>query len=74
MFVYIFQSIGNLTDSYHSGGGLVVIASGLQQAIDAARARDVSFSPDEIADVKIHELVDENTPAAVYIFPDAGCC
>ena len=74
MFVFIFESIDNLTDSYHSDGGLVVIAPDVATARALAEARGVSFTEQEIASVKSYQLASREEETRVFIFPDAGCC
>ena len=73
MFVYVFEGVQNLTNSYHSGGGLVVVAETVEQAVQMAVTEGVSFDDAEIADVIAYQLAAPAEPR-VYIFPDAGCC
>ena len=68
--VFIWSYVDNLTDNYHSGGGLVVIADNLEDAKILAMEKGVKFD-DEIPTVyELKDIVEDK----VYIFPDAGCC
>ena len=69
--VFIWNNISQLTDRYHSEGGLVVIADNLQDAKILAMEKDVKFDGEELPTV--YELKDV-VKDEVYIFPDAGCC
>lgn len=73
MHIFIFSSIENLTNRYHSDGGLVVIAPDITQAIEQATSDGVTFTGEEIAAVKSYRLADD-AEQEVFIFPDAGCC
>ncbi len=67
MKMFIWQSVSGLTDSYHDGGGLAVVAASLEQAwLLAPAAKDEQ--PDKT--YNLADSVDEE----VFIFPDQGCC
>jgi len=71
--VFIWNHVSNLTDSYHSSGGLVVIADNLEDAKILAMEKGVKFNDnmDELSTVyELKDIVEDK----VYIFPDAGCC
>lgn len=73
MKVFVWQNISECTSNYHSGGGVVVFAKDIDRAIEMAADRGckidvVNEVPDDIR--KVHE----DTPEAIYIMPDAGCC
>lgn len=71
MKVFVWNYIYNLTDNYHSGGGLVVFAEDEARAKELAIAHGVTFSDDDtLDDVRIVDGGEER----VYIMPDAGCC
>ena len=74
MKVFIWETIQELTDSYHSDGGLVVIAESVDVALAEAMKLGVVFSKEEeqIPD-KVYELAGDAKPD-VFIFPNAGCC
>lgn len=71
MKVFVWTNVSNLTDNWHSGGGLIVFAETEERARQLATDQGVSFTEhDTVDDVRIVEGGDE----AVYIMPDAGCC
>jgi hypothetical protein len=71
MKVFVWEDISNLTDNYHSGGGLIVFAETLERAMELAIADGVTFDDLETPDdVRIVEGGEEK----VYIMADAGCC
>lgn len=72
MKIFIWEKLENLTDSYHSGGGLVVIASSVEAAIELARGFLVEFSDTELTPDL--ELNCEHGEERVFLFPDEGCC
>lgn len=73
MRAYIYDYVGNLTDAYHSGGGLLVVTDGdpLEAFIASGEALD-DFTelpePDRVIEVAPTEA------PGVFIFPDNGCC
>ena len=68
--VFIWNNIDNLTDRYHSEGGLVVIADNLQDAGILAMEKGVRFNDETPTVYELKDTVEDE----VYIFPDAGCC
>lgn len=76
MNIYIFQGIDQgLTDDYHSGGGAVVVAASLEDAIKMLPEEcemEVRTDLNSIFNVEYELLAD--VPARAFIFPDAGCC
>jgi hypothetical protein len=72
MKVFVWEDISNLTDNYHSDGGLIVFAETAERAIELAIEHGVSFHESELTanDVRIVEGGEEK----VYIMPNAGCC
>ena len=76
MKLYIFPSVDLLTDSYHSAGGAVVLASDLEAAVATLRLRGAHPSEEEIALAREFHLdgaVKEYGPDS-YLFPYSGCC
>ena len=66
--------VENLTGSFHSGGGLIVVAEGFDQAKTLIQKdEDIRPSQAEWDKAKIYELSGSPEPL-FYIFPDAGCC
>lgn len=69
-YLFVWSDVANCSNSYHSGGGVVVIASDQKRAIELAAMEGAFIADDELPEVYIVESVVEK----VYIFPDAGCC
>ena len=86
MKIFIWKYINNLTDNYHSGGGLVVIAEteakARKKAIKAMRkdcysqrtAEECTIFPDEKPNLILSIKGLPEGSREVFIFPDAGCC
>jgi hypothetical protein len=70
--VFIWEYLENVTRSYHSEGGLVVLAESLERAIELAQENGVVFSEEELTPDVI--LSSDSEGEYVHIFPDAGCC
>jgi len=72
MKVFVWNRLSNVSDNYHSGGGLVVFADNEERACQLATEHGVVFSEGETVadDVRVVDGGFE----AVYIMPDAGCC
>lgn len=74
MNTYIFKYIDQVSENYHSGGGLLIVAESKERAIEL------------IDDESYVEVTDEEWAEAIVIktfksekerlitFPDAGCC
>jgi hypothetical protein len=73
MKVFIWYDIDELTDNYHSDGGLVVIADNLEDARILAMERNVKFKDIELQPDLVYELKDYPKDNVI-IFPNAGCC
>ena len=80
MNVYIWKALDSVSNNYHAGGGVVVIAETIVDARVAALAEmrmryGVQFESD-IATEGPTEIIpiDGERGCAVFIFPDAGCC
>ena len=72
MKIYIWESVKQSSDNYHSGGGVVVFAE------NEERARQLANNVDG-CDIKIDEKPThirncENGEELVFVMPDAGCC
>lgn len=72
MYIFVWEWIENLTDNYHSGGGLTVVAENLDRAKVIACKEGVSFSKKD-SDPVAYALADTHEEK-VFVFPDAGCC
>lgn len=67
MRMFVWEYIGGLTDRWHSGGGLMVVAETVERAREIAPG-NTSGEPDAV-----YELEGE-PEEKVFIFPDSGCC
>lgn len=71
MKVFVWNYVCELTDSYHSGGGLIVFAETEERARQLAIEQGVKFgkseNPDDVREVS-------GGAEAIYVMPDAGCC
>ena len=73
MKIFIWEEIDTCTSSYHSEGGVVVIAETEARARELANAvHGCAISECELPNAT-HELVD-NCEEKVFIMPNAGCC
>ena len=86
MRVFIFRGVEQLTDNYHSGGGLVAFADSKEHVEKlVAEHNDAYGGPlyagssflvleeDDWDNVIVRELYSATEPV-LYVFPDAGCC
>ena len=90
MFLYIVEVAetddgSGLTDRYHDGGGLVIVARNPQEAIDlidgynklprqkrSSGARILNIDADVLLS-HYYTVVNPQEPR-IWLFPDAGCC
>ena len=73
MTMFVWESVGNLTENYHDGGGVVVIAV----SVDAARKQIEGACPKGCTALKDEPDYRANVEAGeekIFVFPDAGCC
>ena len=72
MTVFVFPSIKELTDHWHTSGGAVVVANTLEDAVFELTSHGAVVTKEEEENAIGYETgdVDKN----VFIFPDAGCC
>mgnify|MGYP001157835008 CR=1 FL=1 len=73
MKIFIFENVSELTDRYHSDGGLAVIAKDRKHAEKMTVNVHIEITESEWEDVIVYDLKHEEEPR-MYIFPDAGCC
>ncbi len=72
MKVFVWNYVSQVSDNYHSGGGLVVFAESETRARELANLdHGVNLLATEMPD---DVRVVEGGQEAVYIMPDAGCC
>ena len=80
MNVYIWKRVDLLTDSFHSEGGFVVIASSLEGARALTPKREYEEDDDPEYTTPLNTEPDAIIPTVesqeprVFVFPDAGCC
>lgn len=81
MKLYIYKSVADITDRYHSGGGLVIVTDrdpvqvwNSQPNLGLDKwGEGVAPWTDEIPEPDaVYEVGDASE--CLYIFPDAGCC
>jgi len=68
--VYFFLARAQVSDSYHSDGGVVVVADTPEQAVGIANKEpgcSISLPADVVVECDKHEPM-------LFIFPNAGCC
>ena len=84
MNIYVFPYISNLTERYHSGGGLVVVARDRDHVLELIHTE---YDPDDywndnhqttINESEWDKVViyptDPNADPKAYFFANAGCC
>ena len=86
MFLYIVSkeesndADGGLTDSYHNGGGLVIVANQAEHALEMIAAHNEQVWHGKILNVDkdvllsgYYTVVSTQEPR-LWFFPNAGCC
>lgn len=74
MKVFIFNCIDEVSNSYHSGGGLVIIAEDIEHAKNViGKDKYINPTEDDWKDVEVFELKKKTEPK-YWVMPDAGCC
>lgn len=80
MKVFVWNNIDVMSESYHSGGGVVIIANDLKSARNLAKKEEVSASETtDYSDIyttqpsRTIDVVSAEKPE-VFLFPNAGCC
>lgn len=68
MTLFLWENVDDLTDRYHSDGGLVIVAKSLD------RARELMPVVRGIEPDKSFKLVGRAIQEEVTVFPNAGCC
>jgi hypothetical protein len=71
MKVFVWNDVAELTNNWHSDGGLVVFAGTEERARELATAEGVKFQEKDLPD-DVRVVV--GGAEAVYIMPNAGCC
>lgn len=73
MKIWLFIEPQRVTNSYHSGGSVMVIAETRGQVENLLRHTEVELSEDDWENVNTYPT-HAYVPAQVFIFPDSGCC
>jgi uncharacterized membrane protein YvbJ len=75
MNMFIFENADKVSDNYHEGGGLVIVAADIEQVKQLVEATNgsVRLSDDDINKVIVYPLKGSHE-AKIFVFPDAGCC
>lgn len=80
MEVFIWERVGKVTDSYHCGGGLVIVDESLESAaaswLKYCEANNLKSDHDESTGLGPPDATYEtpNAEQRIFVFPDAGCC
>lgn len=77
MKIFLFEEPEQVTDSYHSGGSVMVVASSKTSAKQLLEDYPgIILSADDWTGVREFELapVGSGYTPEVFIFPDSGCC
>ena len=82
MHVFIWTYVDPITSSWHSGGGVLIVAESLEAAkviwLDSEDAKSVTRNGGDPATVLVdapdHTLPTGSTEPLLVLFPDAGCC
>ncbi len=74
MKIYVFEYLDQVSDSYHSSGGAVIVARDLRHAKKlVADTPYLEIYENDWKNAMVYELA-SNVEPRVFIFPDAGCC
>lgn len=72
--MFVFNYLEKVSDYYHAGGGLAVVAEDEAHVKVLVEADEhVTISDKEWEKVSVYELKNEEKPK-IFVFPDAGCC
>lgn len=72
MKVFVWDYLDNVSSSYHSDGGLLVVAETLEAAVKLAE-QEPSVVVGEEQPTVVYETT-EDAEQRVMVFPNAGCC
>lgn len=77
MNVYVWRRVGNLTDNWHTEGGILVVGASLDDArkslatylgSDHENCEAFTIEPDVVIPAG------RGAQQTIVVFPDAGCC
>ena len=78
--IYLWKKIPSLTTSYHSGGGLLVIARDRDRVDELVNAKNGQEYGDGYVNIKIDKepfifiRCLDDVEETIILFPDMGCC
>lgn len=74
MKIFVFEYLGQVSDNYHCGGGLVIIARDIEHAKEIISSDEsISIKEEDWEKVESFNLADDVEPK-FWVMPDAGCC
>ena len=74
MKIFIFKNNNQVSERYHSDGGLVIIAKDKRHANKIISVdKDIYISEDEWKTVEKYDLKNDQVPK-FWVMPNAGCC
>jgi|SRR5579875_864282 len=74
MKMFVFQYLEQVSENFHAGGGLIVIAKDEEHVKELILNEEfIEIKDAEWKDVVVYELKNEEKPR-IFVFPDAGCC
>jgi hypothetical protein len=74
MFIYVVEEAAKVSNRYHAGGGIVIVAESFDAALELAnKTPHVKITAKELSKCTPYKLAD-SPECKVFIFPDAGCC
>ncbi len=74
MKMFIFKRLEQVSDRYHPGGGLAIIANDRKHAMEVIENFwEIDITDEEWESVEVYELAEKVEPKFI-VFEDAGCC
>ena len=78
MHAYIWEYTGPVSNRWHDGGGLVIVAPTLDRAktMWAEHCHRLGIGDSEAADTAPDYMMGTSPiePERIWVFPDSGCC
>lgn len=74
MKVFVFEYIDKVSEEYHEGGGLLIVAKTEERAKELINAEEyVNVTAKEWTEVVVIDAMPDAEERLI-VFPDAGCC
>lgn len=74
MKIFIFEDVNQVSNRYHSEGGLVIVARDTYHVEELIKDYDcIVIEKEDWEKVVVYDLAGY-VESKVFIFPDAGCC